>query len=348
MLKFLNCFFFGVGASTVLDYGFGEEEQQFSGFGKFFDENIRPKGLLIEELRIRNLKKFMLYCRLSALALLLIWGTFYQLEQSNNFFSPKVLENLQGLALLLTGMAVLFPYSAIRQFGLDIKKNLYEEVFKFCKFDYYPEGSQRIFDYEPFNLTPNYQPSISTTEDLVMGQYKTVSFRLEELDLNIETGSGRRRRKVKTFRGVVIMMKFNKEFSGRTIVKHDLGMIGNFSRKLAENRLKDMEKVALEDPEFEKIFEVYSTDQTEARYLLTTSFMERLKNLSNFFSAKKIEASFYNDALLLQFTSRLNLFTVDSIFEPVNVAIESRKVLEQIGLIYDLIDELKLNENTGL
>lgn len=34
--------------------------------------------------------------------------------------------------------------------------------------------------------------------------------------------------------------------------------------------------VRLEDPEFEKIFVVYSSDEVEARYILSTSFMERL------------------------------------------------------------------------
>jgi len=347
MLKFWNCFFFGVSASHVADYGFGEEEKNFTGFAKFFDENIRPKALLIEEIRIRDLKRFMLYSRISFVGIAIIWVVAYHIFQ-NHFFSVRDTIDIVTYAMGATGLCFLLPYSVIKKFSLEIKKNLFEDVFRFCNLDYIPEGSKAISHYRPFNITPDYKPLISKTEDMVQGQYKNVDFRFEELDLQVEQGSGNRRRSLRTFKGVVVLLKFNKNFSGRTILKSDLGMIRNFSRKMVESRLKDLEKVALEDLEFEKIFEVYSSDQIEARYLLTTSFMERIKKLSNFFYAKKIEASFYNDCLLLQFSSSINLFKVDSIFNQIDIAIESRKVLEQLLLIYDLIDELKLGEKTGL
>jgi len=40
-----------------------------------------------------------------------------------------------------------------------------------------------------------------------------------------------------------------------------------------------MKRVGLVDPVFEKIFEAYGTDQVEARYLLTPTFMQRLVRL---------------------------------------------------------------------
>ncbi len=93
-----------------------------------------------------------------------------------------------------------------------------------------------------------------------------------------------------------ILLDMNKNFSGKTIVKRDTGIIGNwftkkFRRKLDSyaSRSKLLKSVKLEDPIFEKKFEVYSSDQVEARYLLTTSFMERILELSNLFSENKLK-----------------------------------------------------------
>jgi hypothetical protein len=61
----------------------------------------------------------------------------------------------------------------------------------------------------------------------------------------------------------------NKPIKTRTIV------LPNRSSLFGKNRF---EKIELEDPEFEKIWDTYGEDQIEARYVLTTAFMERLKN----------------------------------------------------------------------
>ena len=42
------------------------------------------------------------------------------------------------------------------------------------------------------------------------------------------------------------------------------------------SRFGRLEEIELEDPEFMEHFRVYSTDQVEARYILSPSMMERL------------------------------------------------------------------------
>ena len=278
-LLFLYFFFFGVDAVPTQTHKFGEDEKDFQGFSKFYEENIAPKALLFEQIRLENLKRFMLRSRLVAIALVASWGCFFYILFHFDEINKEAGKSLLNINFILSGFIILWPINVIRKFGLEIKSNLFAEIFRFFSFTYVPEGSRAIASYECFGIIPNYDESISKTEDLVVGNYKDVSFALEELHLKIETGSGKRRRRVTKFRGAVIMFCFNKNFVGRTIVKKDLGMIGNFGARKFDNNLNDLEKVNLEDCEFEKIFEVYSSDQIEARYLLTTSFMERLKNL---------------------------------------------------------------------
>ena len=82
------------------------------------------------------------------------------------------------------------------------------------------------------------------------------------------------------FRGVVFIADFNKHFKCRTVVLPDTAeklfgkLLGNFLQQM--NFSEDGKLVKLENVEFEKKFAVYSTDQHEARYILTPLFMERL------------------------------------------------------------------------
>ena len=69
----------------------------------------------------------------------------------------------------------------------------------------------------------------------------------------------------------MVHLAMNKTFKGTTIIKRDRGKVANFFR----SKMSGLESVKLEDPKFEKLFDVYGNDQIEARYLLTPSFMER-------------------------------------------------------------------------
>ena len=109
-----------------------------------------------------------------------------------------------------------------------------------------------------------------------------------------------------------------------------------------------MDKVTLEDPIFEKKFDVYSTDQIEARYLLTTSFMERLLELSSSYGDSDLQCSFYNDRLLLMIASRKNHFETGSIFQPADFTDDINIILRDMSTIFKIIDDLKLYQRSGL
>lgn len=68
------------------------------------------------------------------------------------------------------------------------------------------------------------------------------------------------------FGGVLVVADYDSEFTGRTVVLP----------KSDKRTFPDVEQVQLEDVEFNKYFNVFSSNQIEARFLLTTAFMERL------------------------------------------------------------------------
>jgi hypothetical protein len=338
---FLYYFFFGVN-SLPIEARKIKVGDKFSEFQQFYQKNIAPKNLLFEQIRIENLKRFMMRCRLVSLAIIILIILLF-IAYKSALFQDKVFESIFNITFFIASLLIIWPIKALQNFNIEIKSNLFSEIFKFFNFSYLPKGSENIESYQDFAIIPSYHDNISKTEDLIIGSYKNVDFSMEELDLKIETGSGKNRRRSRTFRGCVIKLNFHKKFLGRTIVKKDAGKIGNFAQKNSNSFLRNLEKINLEDVEFEKIFEVYSSNQIEARYLLTTAFMERLKNLTKFFQAKKFEASFFENSLLLTFATHLNFFEINSIFKEIDLTSEVEKTLEELSLIQDLIDELKIS-----
>lgn len=81
------------------------------------------------------------------------------------------------------------------------------------------------------------------------------------------------------FRGLYFVADFNKYFRGHTVVRPTDGDLDPDDRLEAPDgtALERMERVHLEDPELESLYNVYGTDQQQARYILSTSLMERIK-----------------------------------------------------------------------
>ncbi len=146
------------------------------------------------------------------------------------------------------------------------------------------------------------------------------------------------------FDGIFIYLSMNKNFSGKTIVTKDISPVGNW----VANQFTSLENVKLEDPTFEREFEVYSSNQTEARYILSPTFMELLLKLRTLFTSNNIQCSFYNDRLLLMIPCDKDRFEPASIFQPATFVDEMKMILSEMQTIFQIIETLKLNKKTGL
>ena len=109
-----------------------------------------------------------------------------------------------------------------------------------------------------------------------------------------------------------------------------------------------LNKVTLEDPEFNKRFDVYSSDQIEARYLITPSFMERLNNLTTAFGTKKVKCSFFDDKFMIAISTKKDLFEIGKINKPLTDPENLETFYSELNSIYQMIDYFKLDEKTGL
>ena len=111
---------------------------------------------------------------------------------------------------------------------------------------------------------------------------------------------------------------------------------------------ENMQKLELEDPIFSKKYSVYSSDQVEGRYLVTTAFMERFLNLKTLLKAKKAKCSFYDNKIMFAFSTNKNLFEIGCLFKPLTDMKIMQTFLYEIISIYMIIDYFKIDEKTGL
>ncbi|MFU7528138.1 DUF3137 domain-containing protein [Qipengyuania sp. ASV99] len=182
-------------------------------------------------------------------------------------------------------------------------------------------------------------------EDCWHGTLEGHGFQLYEAHLEERRGSGKNRRWVTVFRGVIIRMEFGRRFHSTTLLqrkgKHKkwLGLGGRADHaSFRGHRLDYVDQV---HPDFEDVFEVWSDDQVEARVLIHPSYIEHLLALERAFGGKAVRALFARGEVILAVESR-NLFESGSMNADEDHA-RVAEAAEQFGAMAGLA--LAINQN---
>lgn len=131
------------------------------------------------------------------------------------------------------------------------------------------------------------KPDRYSSEDLIVGKIGETQIKFSEVNAESRQTStdskGQTREEYHTiFKGLFFVADFNKRFMSSTVVLPDTmqSLFGRFGQNLQELGTHfstgQRQLVRLEDPDFERAFVVYSTDPTEARYVLSPALMRRL------------------------------------------------------------------------
>jgi hypothetical protein len=99
--------------------------------------------------------------------------------------------------------------------------------------------------------------------------------------------------------------------------------------------------VALEDTRFEKLFEVYGTDQVEARFLFTPTLMERLVALGTTIGDPAPHIAFHEGRLFVAGRVKGNRFEAGSIFVPMNDRRRIDGILDELTLVFEVVETLE-------
>ncbi len=146
----------------------------------------------------------------------------------------------------------------------------------------------------------------------------------------------------KQFKGLIVEIDMNKSFEGHTFILEK----DNLKDNLGVDKVKYQE-VKLEDVEFSEGYNVYSQNQIEARYLLTTAFIERIKKIKETFKAKYVRVSFKDKKIVILIHTGRDMFNLASFISDIGEK-TFVQCFEEICSVLDLVEILKLNEKLGL
>ena len=323
---------------------FPEENDYEIGFSDHNNKYLKDKVERFEENRISTLKEarkrliiWLFYIFFTSFIVYFLYKNFLELNRDIVAFTTLILVSI--------GVAAPFfwIFSPIWSYEENIKKEIFPNVLNFFgDFKYHIETKKSVKEYYATELIPKHDTEIA--EDHITGTYKDIKVDLFETKLSKDSDENSSTTLNTVFDGIIVELSMNKSFSGKTVVKKDIGTVGNWFIKKSTS----LKKVKLEDPNFEKMFEVYSDDHVEARYLLTGTFIERLKELVENFGGKSIQCCFYNNKLLMMIPIEKDLFETGSIYEAEDFIDDSKSLLKELSLIFSIIDTLKLNMEINL
>ena len=302
---------------------FDEHHSELKGFSAFYEAEILP------ELQVQEAARVEVIGKIKKTVPLIGGVTVFALAIAIHFRAPFM------AYAIITGFGVLGGFGGAQYLMRDVKTatkgNIVGGVCRFLGWTF-TEKLEEPTNFEFFGymglVTSNY--SRSSFEDMITGEAHGAGFQSYEAHLEKREMSGKNQKWVTKFRGQLLAIQFDQKFLGETVVLRDNGI---FNRKKRRN----MKRVGLVDPVFEKIFEAYGTDQVEARYLLTPTFMQRLVDLEHSVDGKNIRFAFVGGELLIAIDTA-NRYEPGSMFKPLIGSSRTQKILDEIGAVYDVID----------
>lgn len=229
--------------------------------------------------------------------------------------------------------------------------------------------------------------NVRSNDDTFGGKYNGIEFNVSETNLSYESDSGDNRTVSTVFNGIIILIDSNKETKAHTIIETKVETIKKTIKKISLSVLllwisilsigngihtnnitalvvgivlplviilfifpkNQMMRMKLEDTDFNKKYIVTTEDQVEGRYLITTGFMDRFKNLQTAFGTKNVKCAFFDNKIMFALHTNKDFFELSGgLFHSLKHPKRVKSFYEETTAIYDIIDYFKLDEKTGL
>ncbi|ADV42713.1 DUF3137 domain-containing protein [Bacteroides helcogenes] len=202
---------------------------------------------------------------------------------------------------------------------------------------YSPEGGIGIESFRNCHLFDVHSSDRCSSEDCVSGRIGKTAFVFSEASYSYVTKDSDDEDQIHTeFSGIGYQADFNKHFKGITLL---------CSKRPGHLSKSEYPEVKLESPAFGKLFSVYSTDEVEARYILSPALQERFVKLTESIRQSsgedKVKIAFYDSWILILIQSSKNRFEA-KILSPLKLerVQQDLEVLQGLGRI---VEELNLN-----
>lgn len=345
------------------------KNEKFLNFYKKYEKEITPYIEKYEKERIKEICKLIILPTIIILILALYqFNTVLAIAIYGGFFIFRYFKNKY--------------FCGNKKFKSLVKKDLLPKILESIEGISWCSGKETISDetIRKSQLFGSY--NIRENDDAFTGEYKGVTFKVSETNLSYESGSGDDHTVSNVFKGIIILIDSNKEIKAHTKIQpkmdkkteiictlllvflwgsllyyaissesYFISCIFFFSGTISIISLfsHSNKEMNLEDPDFNKKYIVTTEDQVEGRYLITTGFMDRFKNLQTAFGTKNIKCAFFDDKIMFALHTNKDFFELSGgLFHSLKHPKRVKSFYEETTAIYDIIDYFKLDEKTGL
>ncbi len=305
-------------------------------------------------------------------AVVFVWVTFAVLDSDTGIYKGD-LDGWLGLgALAAAGFTIYKAWKSmdgtgqtIRTFNTELNKFLWPLIFKMFGLEaklvsasiiwQLGKNDQITLDSNTFDITTvlasseliTEQFNRSNVDDVVETSIGDNKLKFAEIDIRNVTGSGKNRREKKIFRGYFVEFDLDLDLKGKTFVSTEGDKRGfghqSFWKTLAGSA--DVQPTTLEWNTFEDLLHVASNNPTEARYVLSPSFMS---DLYDWWKDKKlnIRVSFIGNKMYMLFPdNNVQMGRTISRLQENELMQYLQKVAPSIMFILHLVEDVQLQFN---
>ena len=319
---------------TPDDLIFTETAEYEKGFSDYFDAKLRPVLLQENENRLACLKETK---RRMRKAIPIIAAIFIVAFMATARWSTK--DNAPFLRIAFFAAALTYGWTRMPKINYRqrSKNKILPIVAGYYGFLTYREESPILDSFlRDTRIIPPGDPTKRQSTDHLYGTYRGTP--LESWQLTTSRGSGKRSKRL--YSGLLIHFGLKKMLGETTMVKFRQGTSNS---ALFDFTVQGLEPVSLEDPDFEKLFDVYSGDQTEARYLLPPDVMQNLKELSVLFGGVPVDCCFTGQHAFISIRVQKPLFEPPPAHKAPIMSNDIHAFLNQMHHIFRIIEDLDID-----
>ncbi|GAB6073972.1 DUF3137 domain-containing protein [Nautilia lithotrophica] len=258
------------------------------------------------------------------------------------YFKPQF-DDATELLVVFVSIFLLIYYFIIKNYKKEFKEKVIHSLISLFSenFKYYPNGKIDPVKYDLSGLFLKPYDKYEG-EDYVKGVLNDVDFEFSDIHTQYKTTDSKGRTHWHTiFRGTFFVSEFNKSFKGKVLVYPDFSekLLGNLANTFQKINTHGLEFVKMDSPEFEREFKVYSDDQILARYVLSTSLMEKILKFKKAIN-KPLYFSFKHNMMFVAISGNDNFEA--PVFKSVSDYEYVEKMISSFYFIATLVETLSL------
>ena len=310
------------------------ERPEFKSFAQSYAEKIQP-FLLEKEAELTRIEAALKRNRNPAIALALLgllgpWRLFLGNGYFGSFLSTCL---LLGSWAAAAGLMLPHWRAKARE-----RRGVKSEILQFVATELglnYRNGHRPPVAFKEllaWNLLPQHDKAYF--DDSFSGAWRGVDFTFCEVRLTEERGSGKSRREVTVFQGHVIKTHFQEKLFGRTVIAPRRWLNNGHLRRYRKAGLRD---VGFVSRKFEEIFDVFGSDQMEARYILDPVQMETMMALAGEQNGKGLRAIYSDQDIIVAFPGQ-DYFELDRDSNAIADPALMGRILRELDAVFNLID----------